>query len=55
MIEWLATNTTPRLDMEESPPMMLDMDTNPLADADGKAQQPHRFSDDHLQLVFDMR
>jgi hypothetical protein len=59
LTEWIARNTTPGLDMEEIPPTAFDMDTTPHADTDGKIEQPlpnpHHFSDDHLQLIFDMR
>jgi hypothetical protein len=59
LAEWIARNSSPGLNMEETPPTDFDMDTTPLADADGKIEQPmpnpHRFSDDHLQLIFDMR
>jgi hypothetical protein len=38
LIEWIARNTTPGMDMEETPPMTFDMDTTPLTDTYGKIE-----------------
>jgi hypothetical protein len=59
LAEWIAKNSSPGLDEEETPLVDFDMDTAPPTEADGKIEHtmpnPHRFSDDHLQLIFDMR
>jgi hypothetical protein len=59
LAEWIAKNSSPKLDEEDTPLADFDMDTTPPVEADGKIEHPmpnpHRFSDDHLQLIFDMR
>jgi hypothetical protein len=59
LVEWIARNSTPGLEMEEPPPTDFDMDTTLLLNADGTIENympnPHRFLEDHLQLIFDMR
>jgi hypothetical protein len=57
--EWIAKNSSSKLDEEDTPLADFDMDTTPPVKADGKIEHPmpnpHRFSNDHLQLIFDMR